>query len=213
MEKHTIGSILSFGCYDWRVLDIQGESALIITEEIIEQRPYHNVLMPITWAECDMRKYLNGEFYNKFTDEEKSRIITVTNKTPDNPWFGTRGGDDTEDNIFNLTIEDVVCKYFGDSSALLFNRGKNQIYWFQRKDINNSKRKATYKGNPAQWHLRTPGRYQYRITNVGGCGSAHITGNEVKYLSVKISDIKHSKRRKAKDEDHMGIRPALWLKL
>ena len=208
-----VSDIITFGKYSWRILDIQNNAALIITEEVIERHPYHNTLMPITWAECDMRKYLNGEFYDKFTDEEKSKIITVTNKTPDNPWFGTKGGDDTEDNIFNLTIEDVVCKYFGDSSALLYNRGKNQIYWFQRKDKNDILRRATYRGNPAQWHLRTPGRYQYRIANVGNCGSAHITGNEVKYLSVKISDIKHSKRRKAKDEDHMGIRPALWLKL
>ena len=74
------GDKIKFSRYEWRVLDIQENAALIITEEVIERRPYHNILMDITWADCDMRKYLNGEFYDKFTENEKSRIITVTNK-------------------------------------------------------------------------------------------------------------------------------------
>ena len=43
MENIKIGSLLSFGSYNWRVLDIQNNTALIITEEIIEQRPYHGL--------------------------------------------------------------------------------------------------------------------------------------------------------------------------
>jgi len=206
-----MGDIISFGKYEWRVLDIQDDKILIITGEVIERRPYHNVLMDITWADCDMRKYLNDEFYDSFTDHEKSRILTVTNKTPDNPWFGTKGGEDTIDSIFNLTIEDVVCKYFGDSSALLYNRGKSQTYWFQKKDENNFRRIAKYKGVVEKWHLRTPGKYQNRVACVGAdgdnpymSGSAHITGNPVKSFIID--------RKKATDEDHMGVRPALWLR-
>ena len=205
-----IGNIIQFNNANWRVLDVREGSVLIITEEVVEKRVYHSKRVPITWAECDMRKYLNGEFYDRFTGDEKSRIITVTNKTPDNPWFGTKGGADTEDNIFNLTFEDVVCKYFGDSSNLLNNRGKNQIYWFQRKDPNNYKRAAMYKGELCKWHLRTPGRYQDRIACVGtggsqhGPGSAHITGNPV---WVDPS------RGKAHLWDFIGIRSALWLRL
>lgn len=66
--------------------------------------------MEITWADCELRKYLNGEFYDKFSEINKSRIIPVTNKNPDNPWYGAKGGEDTQDNIFLLTIEDVVCR-------------------------------------------------------------------------------------------------------
>jgi len=207
------GDIIQFGNYGWRVLEVRNDAALIITEEVVEKRVYHTSPVDITWAECDMRKYLNGEFYGRFKDEEKSRILMVKNETSDNPWYGTKGGDDTKDYVFNLTFEDVVCKYFGDSSGLLNNRGKNQKYWFERKDPNNYKRVAMYNGKPAKWQLRTPGRYQNRVACIGADetnpnyihnGSAHITGNPV---WVDPS------RGKAHLWDFMGIRPALWLRI
>lgn len=38
MEDIKIGSSLTFGGYNWRVLGLQNNRALIITEDIIEQR-------------------------------------------------------------------------------------------------------------------------------------------------------------------------------
>jgi hypothetical protein len=77
MEDINIGSLISFGSFKWRVLDIQNDTALVITEDIIEQRSYHDAYTDITWAECSLRRYLNGEFYDKFTETEKSRIFRV----------------------------------------------------------------------------------------------------------------------------------------
>ena len=57
------GDKILFGSYEWRVLDIQNNTALIITEYIIDQRSYHDAYNDITWADCALRKYLNGEFY------------------------------------------------------------------------------------------------------------------------------------------------------
>ena len=124
------GDKISFGSYEWRVLEVKNNTALIITEYIIEQRAYHNAYKDITWADCSLRKYLNSEFYDRFTTAEKSRIIPVLNKNPDNQWYGTKGGTDTQDSIFLLSIEETVCRYFGDSSSKLYSPGKNQRYWF-----------------------------------------------------------------------------------
>ena len=202
MEDIKIGSSLSFGGYNWRVIDIQNNAALIITEDIIEQRPYHDAYKDITWADCGLRKYLNGEFYGKFNATDKSRIIPVTNKNLDNPWYGTKGGADTQDSIFLLDIEDVVCRYFGDSSEKLQNRSKKQNYWFQRKDENNSKRIAKFMGYDYWWWLRSPGRINrvaaYVHGNPGGC--VGINGNSVFFRSFGA-------------ERDGGVRPALWLKL
>ena len=202
MEDIKIGSSLSFGDYNWRVLDIQDNTALIITENIIEQRSYHDAYKDITWADCALRKYLNSDFYDKFTEAEKSRIIPVLNKNIDNQWHGARGGEDTEDRVFLLSIEEVACKYFGDSSSKLYNPGKNQRYWLERKDENNSKRIARLEANKEQvwwWWLRSPGRYNVRAAYIHGDGNIGIQGNNV--LKGNPSDGRCTG----------GVRPALWL--
>lgn len=168
-----IGDKIAFDKYEWRVLDIQDNTALIITEYIIEQRAYHDAYKDITWADCSLRKYLNGEFYDKFTEADKSRIIPVINKNPDNQWYGSKGGADTQDSIFLLSLEEVACRYFGDSSSKLYNPGKNQRYWFQRKDENNSKRIARLAGVEWGWWwwLRSPGRVNVKAVYLHGDGN------------------------------------------
>jgi hypothetical protein len=104
------------------VLDVNENAALIITEAIVELHWYHDNFVDITWADCDLRKYLNDEFYGQFSRGEKAKIITVTSGNPDNPWFKTKGGNDSADNIFLLSLEEV-CAYFGDSGAKLRNKG------------------------------------------------------------------------------------------
>ena len=198
------GDKISFGSYEWRVLEVKNNTALIITEYIIEQRAYHNAYKDITWADCSLRKYLNSEFYDRFSAAEKSRIIPVLNKNPDNQWYGTKGGTDTQDSIFLLSIEETVCRYFGDSSSKLYSPGKNQRYWFERKDKNNSKRIArleSRKEGSWWWWLRSPGRVNVKAVYIHGDGNIGIQGNNV--LKGNISDGKCTG----------GVRPALWLKL
>jgi hypothetical protein len=198
-----IGDTISFGSYKWRVLDIQKNAVLIITEDIIEERPYHDKYVGITWADCSLRKYLNGEFYDKFSETDKSKIIPVKNQNPDNQWYGTKGGLDTRDSIFLLLLEEVMCQYFGDSSAKLYNPGKNQRYWFERKDANNSRRIARPEGKEwvSWWWLRSPGRVAVKAVYIHGDGNIGIQGNNI--LKGNIGDGKCIG----------GVRPALWLKL
>ncbi|MDR3149072.1 MAG: DUF6273 domain-containing protein, partial [Oscillospiraceae bacterium] len=108
---------ISFGGYDWYILDKQDDKMLIITEKVIGMRPYHHEGSSITWETSDMRAYLNGEFYNSFSAADRERIIEVTNDNPDNPWYGTSGGKPTTDKVFLLTVGDMV-KYFGDSGQI-----------------------------------------------------------------------------------------------
>ncbi len=201
-----VGEKIHFGGYEWRVLDIQHDTALIMTEYIIGQHAYHDAREDVTWADSALRKYLNGEFYDKFIEPDKARIIPVLNKTPDNPWYGSTGGADTQDSIFLLTIEDVVCKYFGDSSKNLENRSAKQRYWFQKKDENNDKRRSTFDGRGWWWWLRSPGRDNRRAVYIHGDGNIGIQGNGTFQYS---SNTLHP----TTGDNCGGIRPALWLKL
>ncbi len=187
-----VGNKIVFDRYEWRVLDIQINMALIITEDIVEQRPYHNIYKDTTWYDCETRKYLNSEFYYKFDDTNKSRIVQVLTKNLDNPWYGTEAGKDSQDSIFLLDVEEV-CKYFGDSTELLFNRGNNR-YW-KKNDENNSKRMAKFNGMICYWWLRSPGRNNHVAAYVHGTdGCIGVNGNNV-------------------TNGWGGLRPALWLKL
>jgi len=193
-----IGDKIKFNKYEWRVLDIKNNAALIITENVIERRTYHDVYKDITWADCSLRKYLNDDFYGKFNAANKSRIVPVRNKNLNNQWYDSKGGEDTQDCIFLLSIEEVACKYFGDSSAILLNSGKQKYkYWFNKKDENNSKRLTN-----GSWWLRSPGRTNCvaayihglapnQLDTSGGC--VGVNGNNITSLG--------------------GVRPALWLKL
>jgi uncharacterized protein affecting Mg2+/Co2+ transport len=206
MRELNIGSTIQFGSYEWRVLDIQGNSTLVMTETMVGQQPYNNFAGGVTWADCSLRKYLNGEFYHTFSEEEKGRIIPVWNKNQGNHWYDSNGGEDTNDFIFLLSMEEVVCKYFGDSSKNLENRSAKQRYWFQKKDVNNDKRRATLEGSGWWWWLRTPGRDNKRAVYIHGDGNIGIQGNGTfHYSSNTIHPLT--------GDNSGGVRPVLWLSL
>jgi len=205
MRELSVGSVVPFGAYSWRVLAIEDNKALIITDDIIEQQSYNNYAGDVTWAECSLRKYLNDDFYSRFSDAERSRIMPVWNKNLDNQWYASRGGEDTLDYIFLLSIEEVVCKYFGDSSEKLINRSPKQKYWFGNKDENNDRRAAVLDGYGWWWWLRSPGRDNRRAAYIHYDGNVGIQGNGTfRYNSKNIHPT---------GNNCGGVRPALWLSL
>ena len=187
------GTIITFGQYSWQVLDIKDGNALIITQDIVELQWYHNNFVDITWSDCALRKYLNNEFYNRFSEEEKEKIVPVNLSNADNQWFKTMGGKDTTDRIFLLSLKEV-CEYFGDSSAKLLDKGSQRWYI---DDGNNSKRQAKHGDDFHWWRLRSPGYYGRTAASVSYHGYVYVRGNGVY----------------GRPRDGGGIRPALWLKL
>jgi len=197
-----IGDIIPFGNYKWRVLDVQGSEALIITEDVIEVRPYNEEFTDVTWETCDLRKYLNSEFLRKFTKEQQGRIVEKRTANPNNMWYGTKGGSDTQDKVFLLSLEDVD-KYFGDSGDYLNKRRKkyDNGKWIADSDgygFSNSHdddRIANYEGKACWWWLRSPGDI------IGGAAFVSYVG----YVLVNGDHVN--------DNDLYGVRPALWLKV
>jgi hypothetical protein len=136
VNSGQISESLQFGGYDWRILDIHDNYALIIVTDIISRREFHHTLEPITtvtWENSDIRYYLNTDFYLQFSDEERTRIrpTTVTTTTNNSSWFNTHGGNDTTDKIFLLSIEELD-KYFADDSNKMTTRGNRETSWWLR---------------------------------------------------------------------------------
>jgi len=209
------GSIIPFGKHKWRVLKTDGNSALIITESVIEQRAYHEEFTEITWEHCDLRKYLNKQFYDTFDPADRERILETRITDCDNPWYGTKWGNPTVDKIFLLSTTEVL-QYFGDSGDL-----RNNKRWHYKSmesnelvlsdgphciemgelvnDQYNDARKALYHKvynagwDQRSWWLRSPGIHLRPTTvEVGTIGELFVCGAD-----VYMTDI--------------GVRPALWL--
>ena len=201
---------MKFGKYNWRVLDERDGKKLIITEDIIEARPYDSEFTDeydfgnLLWESCSLRQYLNGEFLNKFTDEERGRIIETRISNPINLWYGISGGLDTHDKIFLLSLEEAD-KYFGGGSDYIDGRRKDLDFdadkYFDKEDggyfsnVYDVDRQAKYNGAPAFWWLRSPGIHKASAASVFYNGGVCVFGLDIGALLDVIC----------------GVRPALWV--
>ena len=184
-----------FGGYDWRVLEVQGSQALLLSDKLLEIREYHKNREDISWEQCTLRKYLNNDFYNKLPSADRSRIAKRIIQNNDNPWSGTDGGSDTYDYIFLLSIEEVV-RYFGNSGQLKNKNPNSKNSKYRIHDQYNFARIARKAdGMASWWWLRSPGRDSSCAAFVHVVGYVDIDGLYVR------------------DNCVAGVRPALWLNL
>ena len=219
---------LRFGGYNWRVLDVQDGKALIITEDIIERRPYNADFTAVTWETCDLRKYLNGDFLKKFTPEEQALIVETKIDDPDNLWYGAPGGNSTWDKVFLLSIGEAD-RYFGNSGD--YENMKRKDYFFgdlygisahivdseEGNYISNehdSDRAANYYDSNiyvGHWWLRSTGG----INSYGSVIDGVSYWDElVNVLAATVDDPGYiNVLGFAVNSEIAGVRPAVWLNL
>ena len=90
----------------WAVLKQEGNKALLLSAYGLDAKPYDKEGGE-TWENCTLRKWLNEDFYNiAFSDEEKKRIHLTAVRNAYKPTYG-KPGNDTEDRIFLLSIEEA----------------------------------------------------------------------------------------------------------
>jgi len=189
----AVGDTIPFGNYQWLVLDLEEDYALVISERIITLRYFHYEITDVTWEMSDMRHYLNSEFFDRFSDEEQMRIRETSIINSDNPWYGTYGGNDTVDKIFLLSLDEVV-QYFGDSGAL--QNQPESIWWVY--DRFNRARRTNFEelDDWTWWWLRSPGEYGHQIASIYPSGYILVSGGFA-----------------GADWYGGGIRPAMWVEL
>lgn len=103
----------------WIVLEANENEALLISLYGLDCKEYdnHKYSIDITWENCDLRKWLNDDFLKyAFSEEEIKRIKFSELKNDDNPECDTKGGNDTTDRIFCLSINEVE-QYFSSDDA------------------------------------------------------------------------------------------------
>lgn len=198
---HPIGSIIKLGKYEqdnntsngsedieWIVLAKDIDKMLVISDKAIDCKPYHSSYGNTTWEECSLRRWLNDTFVNEaFTPEEQEKILT-TNVTADaNPDYDTDAGNDTEDKVFLLSIEEAN-RYFNNDS--------------ERRCIPTEYAKAN-------------GAFTYKIDGTTNCfwWLRSQGGYSNKSASVVNSDGTVGKYGNAVDDNRDCVRPAMWISL
>lgn len=173
----------------WRVLNIIDDRALVITEKAIL-----GCIFPLcralyqgdTWAESDIRNFLNETFVNTvFSETEKERIIETKLINDDNSVTKKKGGEDTLDKVFLLSLEEIQ-KYMPNV--------KDREYEFTEyayQQIIDSSVGEKYRNRKMYMQSRTIGGI--------GFGSVAINGDDINYRG----DIAAGR----------GIRPAMWIEI
>lgn len=149
----------------WRVLAVNGTDAFLWCEDEVADVNYHNTADDFTWETCDLRKWLNGEFYkNAFNATEKAAIRQYGVENLENPLTGTYAGRATLDYIYLLSVDEVINPRYGFST---------------NPSIQDDARKRNGRNC---WWLRTPGTKMYLCGMFMGGGEGIVyNGSGVVY--------------------------------
>jgi hypothetical protein len=147
LTKASLGDIVVFGDIRWYVIAKTETGCTLLSEKPVIKMPFNEAGYQTidTWDKSTLRAWLNEKFYNTFTEEEKALIEKTHNINSDNKEYGTPGGDDTDDYIFLLSVDEanaldskvLRCGYWYDMD--------NQWWWLRSPGVNDSY--AAYVGN------------------------------------------------------------------
>ena len=193
------GMIIPFGSYpqnengcrvpiEWLVLDVKKSSltnrlfntdnkieALLISRYVLDCKQYHHNYTDITWEDSELRKWLNNDFIKSAFSEEEAKIIKVSElKNEENREYRTRGGNDTKDHVFCLSITEAE-QYFRSD----YDRRCEPTAYARNHG-------AYVKNDRCFWWLRSPGRNQDNAAYVEAGGSLYLYGCDINYVSLAV---------------------------
>ena len=193
-----VGSYVRFGSFEqdndpndgkepieWRVLtlDKSGKKALLVSRYALAARYYHNGSAYPTWANSNIRGWLNFNFWwDAFTEQEQSLIVRTKLSNPS--YEGIEGGPDTWDRVFLLSRGEAANYFTGSADRLV----KPTLYALAMGTGTADENGCCW------WWLRTPGAYSYDAGTVYAIGGIDHTGANVKNATI-------------------AVRPAIWVEL
>jgi len=95
---------------EWDILDENANGKLLISRYVLDAVPFNNeYATDVTWETCSLREWLNKDFLNEaFTKGEQALIPKAHLK---NSGIEMPGGNDTDDQVFCLSLEEAA-KYY-----------------------------------------------------------------------------------------------------
>jgi|GEM_PF-5293437 len=175
----------------WKVLANEGGRVLVVSEKVIDLRPYNEESKAITWEQSDVRTWLNGAFYEGLPSELKALAVDTKLTNNRNPVHETPGGTNTKDKVFLLSIDEAQ-KYFLKDEERVAETSLTAATITYVGEHNGLKLEDAKKSlNKSSWWLRSPGDAEDTASGVQENGKVFPPGVYV--------------------ESSGGVRPAMWL--
>lgn len=168
---------------EWIVLDEQDGYTLLMTKQIIASKGWVNKGRDdVTWAESDLRQWLDMDFYNTaFSDEEQSHMASFCAVQPQNPRYDTPAGKETVSPVSLLSYQELIHYMPTDFER----RTQPTTYAVQQGCYLNPE------GDSAWW-LRSPGPTPTLPEHLASWGNL---GARAHYI----------------DDNSIGVRPVIWV--
>lgn len=179
----------------WRVLKNADGKLFLLSDQNLDvmkynENPETGYMAYVTWEECTMRAWLNGTGTYKndsfigdaFSGGEQSAVLTTTLNNEDNSEYLTPGGNETEDKLFLLSIDEAKSTDYGftaDSEATDTRVATNTAYAANGGRINSTELSGADEAN--HWWLRSPGYDSDRAAGIYADGRIVTSGPYVNY--------------------------------
>ena len=147
LSDASVGDIIVFGDIRWYVTAKTETGCTLLCEKPVIKLPFNEAGYQgtDTWETSSLRVWLNEKFYNTFTEEEKALIAKTHNINPDNEKYGTSGGNDTDDYIFLLSVDEANALDNNVEKCGSWYGMDNQWWWLRSPGVNKSY--TAYVGN------------------------------------------------------------------
>lgn len=137
----------------------------LVSRNIIDCIPYHNVFDSITWTDASIREWLNYIFYVRaFNNIQKRILVHVDNIN--------NTGNITKDRVFLLSVDEVNKLYSGIEERVKYGSDYTNVI------INNENNTKSI-----SWWLRNQGNYGRRASYVYYNGFINSSGSNVNIKS------------------------------
>ena len=168
---------------EWQIVEMQSDKALLVSKYALEIKPYHNERNSVTWETCDLRAWLNSDFYSTaFSEQERELILSTHVKAGKYSEKMADAGNDTVDKVYLLSIEEAGNYTLGISKVC------------EATPYVTAQSKFIKENGSARWWLRTIGFYQASASYVNYGGTINGSGATV-------------------NSDNIAVRPAIWVRL
>jgi hypothetical protein len=108
LKSSVVGDTVYIGETGWIILEMQNDKVLLYKKTALTDLAFNDTATSVTWENSTLRQYLNSEFLNiNFSKAERKNILSTEVKNDDNAQYNIEGGNNTQDKVFLLSIEEA----------------------------------------------------------------------------------------------------------